>query len=351
MKKKIVIASVLKPADDVRSYWKIAQSLAKTNKYELNIIGNESKKLPQVKNIAFNTHHVKRSQFLKRAFIPLEIFRKILAIKPDILIITTHELLIYACLSRLLLGVKIIYDIQENFALNYRYLFQNPFYKLFGAVVNVKERLLAKCVHSYILAEKIYAEQLGFINTHAIVLENKSIDLPEVQGETIAERFLISGTLSEYAGIEKAVAFYDKIKGTFESPSLMIVGQVHTNSLRSKLYQQAAKDPSIKLHIDHYPIPYPEILKEIKCAEFGIIAYQPNKVSEAKMPTKLFEYLRLGLIPIVQEKTIWEAYALKMGKCWSVDFSKDAFRKQITISKGEDPLELDWDSQEDKLIS
>lgn len=41
---KILIASVLKPADDVRSYSKIGQSLAQTNKYEVNIIGFDSKR-------------------------------------------------------------------------------------------------------------------------------------------------------------------------------------------------------------------------------------------------------------------------------------------------------------------
>ena len=49
MKKKIVIASVLKPVDDVRAYWKLSQSMAKTNKYEVNIIGNDGKKPPRMK--------------------------------------------------------------------------------------------------------------------------------------------------------------------------------------------------------------------------------------------------------------------------------------------------------------
>ena len=118
MKKKIVIASVLKPIDDVRAYWKLSQSIAKTNKYEVNIIGNVSKKEPSYENIKFHSHPIRGSQWIKRWFLRLKIMFKVLRIKPDILIITTHELITVSLLARLLIHCKVVYDVQENYYLN-----------------------------------------------------------------------------------------------------------------------------------------------------------------------------------------------------------------------------------------
>ena len=61
MKSIIAIASTLKPVDDVRAFEKIAQSIAKTNKYEVNIIGNTGKKESNSSRIHFVTNSISKN--------------------------------------------------------------------------------------------------------------------------------------------------------------------------------------------------------------------------------------------------------------------------------------------------
>ena len=53
-KKGIASISVLKPVTDSRAFEKVATSLAQTNKYEINIIGFWTKKIPDHSNIRFH---------------------------------------------------------------------------------------------------------------------------------------------------------------------------------------------------------------------------------------------------------------------------------------------------------
>ena len=137
MNNRIVIASVLKPTDDVRGYWKIGQSLVKTNKYEVNIIGNRGKIEINEDNIQVHPHDIHRSQWLKRLALRYVILLKLVRMKPKVFIFCTHELLFVASLTKLLCNSKLVYDVQENYLLNAS---MNGFIgKLFGRLIRLKE--------------------------------------------------------------------------------------------------------------------------------------------------------------------------------------------------------------------
>src|SRR5687768_3016440 len=98
-KRKIVIASVLKPVNDTRMTEKIGQSLADTRQFDIHIIGfrDETTSIPEL--IIHPLPFFKRLS-LKRFFMSWLIFRRLLTLRPDLLIITTHELLIIALLCK-----------------------------------------------------------------------------------------------------------------------------------------------------------------------------------------------------------------------------------------------------------
>ena len=50
--------------------------------------------------------------------LPFLIFRKIMRLAPDLLIVGTHELLVVAVLYKIFSRKKIVYDVQENYLLN-----------------------------------------------------------------------------------------------------------------------------------------------------------------------------------------------------------------------------------------
>ena len=134
-KSRIVIASVLKPVDDSRLYEKIAQTLADSGRYEVHTMGVESAPTHSgnIKQHAFKPfRRLSPGRFLAPWRILIRTFR----LKPDVLIIATHELLYTALFLKLTTGCRIIYDVQENYYWNILYtpafpLLINPFVALY----------------------------------------------------------------------------------------------------------------------------------------------------------------------------------------------------------------------------
>ena len=117
---KILIASVLKPADDVRMAWKIGRSIAKIPGTEVHVAGF----WPGKNNIEGLTLHAlfnfKRLSF-SRALANARVLKLALRLRPSVFILSTHELLPAAFLIKQLCGARIIYDVRENYYRNIRY--------------------------------------------------------------------------------------------------------------------------------------------------------------------------------------------------------------------------------------
>lgn len=140
---KIAILSVLKPVDDVRAYQKIAKSIISDSKdfKKVTLIGfekssnlNDSDK----KNIdstidfieLFNSKNNKNRLGIWRFFAGFKIFNQLLKIKPQTIIVCAVEILPFTLLFKFLFNsksnpVKLVYDLQENYAFNI--LYQNNY--------------------------------------------------------------------------------------------------------------------------------------------------------------------------------------------------------------------------------
>src|SRR5688572_21283367 len=111
-KRRIVLASVLKPVNDPRMFEKMGQSLSR--KYEVHILGDSGVTVNDNALVIFHPlPYFKRISF-GRITAPIRILKKILAIKPNLLIICTHELLWVVLFARIFLRCHVIYDVQEN---------------------------------------------------------------------------------------------------------------------------------------------------------------------------------------------------------------------------------------------
>src|SRR5436190_24397317 len=113
-KRRIVLASLLKPVNDPRMFEKMGVTLAQSDQYEVHIIGYPSNTSVSEQNLHFHQlSKFKRISF-GRFTAQLKALQFIIKVKPELLVVTTHELLQVAILIRILFGTKIIYDIQEN---------------------------------------------------------------------------------------------------------------------------------------------------------------------------------------------------------------------------------------------
>jgi len=360
MMMKIVIANTLKPVDDVRGYEKIAQSIAKTNKYQVNIIGNTGKKVPDHPLIKFHEYNISRNNFFRRILRRVNLLFAIFSIGPEILIVQTHELLYAAVIHKLLRKSKVIYDVQEDYKKNIQFLSRWPYLLRLPIAFSVraKERLLTPFIDRFWLAEKCYLYEINFPRNRSHVIENRALVTDQPHPKTEDLSCLYTGTISEYGGIFLALNVFEEIRKQEPRTTMTIVGQCHNRKLQSDLKSLAKTDKNIALVISEKPIDHSEILEQISKATLGIISYQPNQVNANKTPTKLYEYSLYHLPFLIQKDTPWEQKGKRLGGAIPIDFGDPDVSTILNQLKSREQLfhasypgGETWNSQEGEIYN
>ena len=334
-KTKVVIASVLKPIDDTRMLEKFGLSLAETNKYEVNIIGIESKNTPANSNINF--HPLKSFPRLSwaRIITKWKVFKIIHKVKPEVLVFNTHELLIVTSLYRILFGSKLYYDIRENYLKNIRHtaVFPSLLRTPLSAWVRFKEWLSRPCITHYILAEKVYAQQLPFIGKKYSVIENK---YAPIKGLRTAYRnpdpehinLLFSGTLSRENGLFEAIELTKKLYALDKSIRLRIVGFCAKKKELEAIKHAISNFDFIELNGGDHLVPHTEIIEAIEKADFGFVMKKANNgTNDEKLLTRLFEYTANQLPLLLVDNPYWVDYC-------------EQFNAALVVKSDHDPEDL-----------
>jgi hypothetical protein len=333
MGKKIitVIASVLKPVDDTRMYEKLALSLQQTNRYEVNIIGFASKKPPVQQKISFFPAFRFRSASPKRIFASLVFIKLLISIKPALLIIGTYELLPVAVLYKLCRReCKLVYDVRENYALNLRTNRGKGFLvNLIAKIIRLTERISQHFIELNILAEEKYAKEMPHLK-HNVVLLNKyrSVTKKEYLPQRVefkqrshsTTKILYCGTISEVYGICQSLDLIRSLKRKIPGLEARIIGHVTNDNLLNKLVTKYPED-YIYWDVALFPVPHQDILDAIKLADFGLVAHQPVESIRNCFPTRIYEFMALGLPFILQDHPLWTGYASPWDCCIITDFN------------------------------
>jgi glycogen(starch) synthase len=356
---KITIAGTLKPVSEPRSFKKIAASLAQHD-YQIDIIGAYPTEKTTPKTVLLHPHKYARRGF-KRFLLPWKIFSKIRKIKPDILIVNTHELLLIGALYRVVFRNKLIYDIRENYNYNLRFqnIYARPVGWLLGSYVRIKEILLSPIVDYFFLAEECYREEISFIKTrNHLVLENKFIPeqpaIRKVHDQSV--ELLMSGTISILYGALEAVKFIAYLPS--EKYSMHIIGHCPDPALRATLESKAKDLKNLRVTLSPDPIPHEEILEAINLNTVGILPYRPNKSTKNKVPTKLYEYIGMGVPVLISPNSIWQMIIEQYKAGSIVDFNlppdKELISNSINLTKEPNNIDLQnimWKSCESSLFS
>lgn len=359
-KRRIVLASVLKPVDDTRMFEKIGASLSKVNDYEIFVIGYPTSGAPKnhQRIIQLPLKSFKRIS-LGRLLAPWQIMKIVYKVKPEILIVNTHELLIVGMLNRIFFGTLIIYDIRENYWRNILHTkaFPTPFRPLFAAWVRLKEILTGPFFLAFFLAEKTYAKELGFLRNRHIILENKMV-VPDgfkrsMRSEKI--RLLFSGTLSESTGVFEAINLAKKLHQVDSKTELTIIGFCALPSTLLKIQKEIAAMLFITLIGGDRLVPHDKILEAIAATDFGIICYPPSHHIENRIPTKLYEYLACRLPIILQKQEPWVEICKPYQAALEVDFLNIQPTELLNLMAStsfynSDPVNVTWASEEPRLL-
>ena len=302
MKKgRIVIASVLKPVDDTRMYEKMACTLLHSNDYEITLIGQAIDQIPVNQGIEFVPFKVTERFGLERFLVPIKVLLKLFKVRPDLLIVNTHELLIVSLINRILFGSVIVYDIRENYYRNIRFSeTYSPKLRLpLSWWIRGKEKLFARLFHHIILAEKSYATELGFIGKRFTILENKALPPKDItKASSGVHKLLFTGTISKSTGVFEAITLATALHKVDQDIRLLIAGFCALPRTRAELLERIQDKPFIQLKGFYQLVPHQEIIAEIERADFGIMYYPPSPHTSGAIPTKLFEYMA-NQLPII----------------------------------------------------
>lgn len=356
-KRRIVLASLLKPVDDTRMLEKIGATLALEGGSEVFIIGYPTTAMISPDNITLLPLKPFKRFGINRLKASLEVLKKIHEVKPELIIINTPELLWVAIVNRIFFGRKIIYDVLENYYRNIRYTATYPRLLQLPLAITTRlvERLSTPFIHYFFLAEKGYESELKFTRP-MLILENK---LPEViakkfYNKSPVTRLIFTGTIAPTTGIMEAISLCEGLHKVDPSYSLTVIGHCANPSFLEELNSHISDKDYINLIVGVYLVPHSQILTEISKAGIGIVIYKINPSTESSIPTKLYEYLALGKIILIQHND--ESHNLvsnlNAGIILSdnVDFnSLDSQLKSINYQPKPEPS-LYWESQNHILL-
>lgn len=361
-KRRIVIASVLKPIDDTRMYGKIGQSLAETGRFDVHIFG-----YPSSRTIPSDTIQVYSSDSFKRLSIdrllqPWRLIGDVVKLTPDVLIITTHELLLMAMLVKLFTRCDVLYDVQENYYRNIRYTNAYPklLRPLLAVYVRLKEIILAPAIDYFLLAEKGYRDELPFLKKKYIVLENKlrksSGSFHKKSNSDQHIHLLFSGTLAESTGVFEAIDLARSLHAQEPRIRLTIIGYSSQASVFSRIKRIAEQHHYISLIGGDTLVPHNDIVREIFQSDFGIISYPPNKSTENCIPTKLFEYTGCKLPILLVNHTPWVERCSPYTACIAIDFKNPDIPAILHEMRHKqfyqvNPYDVYWEEESGKLIN
>lgn len=360
---KLVIASVLKPVNDIRLFEKFALSISQAKKYDINIIGFYAKNLPVTNNISFYPlFHFHRLSF-KRILAPYRYLKTLLHIKPKIIIITTHELILPSLIFKLFTGAKLYYDVRENYYLNIKHTqaFPPVIKHLVALWVRLKEVVSSPFIECYFLAEKVYAKELHFTKNKQLIIENKSQRGLIVKREDNNINFeniklLFTGTLAETTGVFNAIDLHQNLIQLHPEITLKIIGYCPDKNTLNRLQARLKNTINITLIGGDELVNHDAIMSAIKEADLGIIYYPPNVANDYSIPTKLYEYLAAQLPIITESKPQYIELLKPYNAAVYFDFENEnieqlidqiSTRKFYSKSPGN---EVFWESEELKLL-
>ena len=359
-KPRIVIASVLKPVDDPRALARMANSLSQANKYDLHIIGFKTKKVPTVEGITFHPIHDFPRLSFKRTLASIKFLRKLIQLKPQLVIVNTHEYLIVSSINRILFGTPTLYDVQENYFRNlwYTNTFPIGIKHLLAIYVRSKEWLTKPFVDHYLLAERGYDHELRFHRPNFTIIENKYAGLANNISKNKPSstlQLIITGTLAEHYGLFEAIQFVKNISN--HTPvHLTLVGYCPKKAVLNRLLSTINGDSRFSLVGGAEWVPHDTLIKYIHSSDAAIIAYPVHPATENCLPTKVFEYLALQIPFFITPHPYWLRYCEAYKAAIPVDFHQTdqseavkCLQKGVFYPKGA-PKEVFWPSEGSKLL-
>ncbi|MDX5418187.1 MAG: glycosyltransferase [Hymenobacteraceae bacterium] len=365
--KRILISSLLKPVNDTRMYGKIGLSLCRLPQVRVHVCGYAAPApsgLPP--NMELHPLFYFKRLSLGRLTAQTTYYRFLKRLNPDLIIVCTHELLLPSYLYAKERNCKLVYDVQENYTLNLtkQQNYAQGLKQLMAFGVGNVEKLLAKGVAHFLVAEQSYLQELPFLGHNYTLIENKYkanttgqqyINTP-VRLSQEPLRLLYTGTIAVEYGIFEAISLARKLHSIAPDTRLTVIGYCAKEETWQRLLQEVQGISYIRLIGGRSLVPHDQIIREVARANVALLPYQPNESTFRCIPTKLYEYMAHAVPMLVQQNPLWHRIVELHQAGLSIDFTTTPAAVLLKQLKGREyytngiPEDVFWQTEEAKLL-
>lgn len=362
MKSKVLHISTLHRGDDSRMIQKMASSTAL--RYRTLVLVTQTSPT----NPALESHYLPyQPSLVKRIFLvhPLA-FWKSLRLKPDIVHVHAPEALPIA-LMHYWRGAKVIFDVYENMGkqlkdkqVNNSFLFRS-FFKIFDQIAR------RKC--HFIFAEDSYQESYPDLKKSSVVIHNfpDLTSIPLVQDPPKEPAFFYLGQLSKARCLDVMIESAVLLRKDYPNFRWHIFGKVGFDLTSMEEVEQMPGYAEVKDNLIFYGYtPAIEAYQKGTQCLAGIALLKPLGDFEGSYPTKIFEYMALGLPVITSHFPLYQSVVEKhnCGFCIEPTNAKALYeslkyliespdeRKQMgTNGKKAVHSDYNWAAEQQKLLA
>jgi glycosyltransferase involved in cell wall biosynthesis len=285
---------------DTRIFLKECITLAKS--YTVVLIVADGKK-NEVKNKVeiIDVGKKNTNKYLHFIFTSYSVFRKAFKLKADLYHIHDPELIPYAFMLTLL-GKKVIYDIHEYLPLQIlsKQYIPKILRKPISLFFDLLEKLLAKFITAVVVALPPLYEKFLKYNGNTVLVNNYPFknELMQNQEKTQNSNSIIFiGGITPIRGLKFVI---DALK--IADVNLILAGSFSSDTYRNECESSSGWINTVELGF----VPRENLVSELSKSFAGMVTYLDVPNHRNAQPTKLFEYMSVGIPVIASDFPYWK---------------------------------------------
>jgi glycosyltransferase involved in cell wall biosynthesis len=313
MIKKICHITTVHPPFDVRIFHKECKTLAKAG-YEVYLIAQHDKD-ENVDGINIISLPKINSRMKRILILPIRAFFKAMKLKADVYHFHDPELLPVGVLLKIFTGRKVIYDVHENVPkqiLNKSWipLKSNKFISLIYSII---EKFSLFFIDFVIIAEDSYIEnysnikKIEKIRNYPLLIYINNVNNNKDKFWAKKWNIIYVGGITKIRGIFEVIeAIRILNKEEHYNVLLKLIGPFYPIHLLNEVIN-FAREYEIMNNIEIYgEIPHDKVFNFLSNSQIGIAILHPDPNYIDSIPTKLFEYMIVGLPVIASNFPLWK---------------------------------------------
>jgi glycosyltransferase involved in cell wall biosynthesis len=322
---RLCILSSVHPAFDARIYQKEARTLARAG-FDIALIARADPTGSAEEGIELVALAPPRNR-LRRMLGTLRMVGLARRYRAAVYTVHDPELLPAAVLLKLLTWKKVVYDVHEDVPahLRTREWLPAPVRLLMPLLYRLVERLCLFFIDGIVVSED--ANLRYYRKRRAVIVRNYPLaiyaDLAD-QPKTERPTLIYAGNITALRGLFGMLELVRRLKPTFPNVLLRLVGAVGVAAEEEK-----ARDLISEWELDDHVewtgrVSLPEVHRQVAAADVCLALLQPDPNHLQSLPTKMFEYMMMGVPVVVTDIPLWRGIVEEAQCGYAVDVADAA---------------------------